>query len=314
MFSAMFSRLSFWSGVASALFCVATASAQPVPSRDPTSTHIFPAGGQRGTKVSVRVGAECLPPGANLFVLGEGVKVPLTLGTLVADHGEPSPRRKPTEIPVSYPKQWRSEMTISETAPLGTIFWRIGCAQGGTQSRPFVIGELPEFIESESNSTSDRAEAITLPVTINGQIHGERDLDYFRFTATRGQVVVCEVLARRLGSRLDPIVEILDSDARRLPVQAVYRGSDPILALRVEQDGEYLIRMANVSFRGDPSYVYRVNVTTSATAQFAFPSSGQAGTEQEIELYQLSGDTDWKVVRKRITFPETTEALSLIHI
>ena len=308
MFSAMFSRLSFWSGVASALFCVATASAQPVPSRDPTSTHIFPAGGQRGTKVTVRVGAECLPPGANLFVLGEGVKVPLTLGTLVADHGEPSPRRKPTEIPVSYPKQWRSEMTISEAAPLGTIFWRIGCAQGGTQSRPFVIGELPEFIESESNSTSDRAEAITLPVTINGQIHGERDLDYFRFTATRGQVVVCEVLARRLGSRLDPIVEILDSDARRLPVQAVYRGSDPILALRVEQDGEYLIRMANVSFRGDPSYVYRVNVTTSATAQFAFPSSGQAGTEQEVELYQLSGDTDWKVVRKRIAFPETPEA------
>ena len=111
MFSAMFSRLLVWSGVASLLFCVTTASAQPVPSRDPTSTHIFPAGGRRGTTVMVRVGAECLPPGANLFVLGAGVKVPLTLGTRVTDDGEPSPRRKPTEIPVSYPKQWRSEVS-----------------------------------------------------------------------------------------------------------------------------------------------------------------------------------------------------------
>ena len=302
----MVSRLSVWLGVASALACVATASAQPVPSREPTSTHIFPAGGKRGTTVMLRVGAECIPPGTNLFVLGEGIKVPLTLGARITDHGEPSPRRKPTEVPVSYPKQWRSEIAISETAPLGTIFWRLGCAQGGTQSRPFVIGELPEFIESESNSTSDQAEAISLPVTINGQIHGERDLDYFRFTAAKGQVVVCEVLARRLGSRLDPILEILDSDARPLPAQSVYQGSDPILALRVEQDGEYLIRMANVSYRGDPSYVYRVNVTTSAMAQFAFPSSGQAGTEQEIDLYQLSGDADWKVVRKRVLFPEAT--------
>ena len=29
---------------------------QPVASREPTSTHIFPAGGQRGTTVKVRVG------------------------------------------------------------------------------------------------------------------------------------------------------------------------------------------------------------------------------------------------------------------
>ncbi len=35
--------------------------AQQVPS-DPTSTHIFPAGGRRGTTIAVRVGGECLPP------------------------------------------------------------------------------------------------------------------------------------------------------------------------------------------------------------------------------------------------------------
>ena len=300
----MFGRPPVCLGIAAWLLCVATAPAQPVPSREPTSTHVFPAGGRRGTTVALRVGAECIPPGTNLFVIGEGITVPPMLGARVEDRGEPSPRRKPTEVPVSYPKQWRSRISISDTAPLGAVYWRLGCAQGGTQSRPFVIGELPEFIESESNSAADRAETITLPVTINGQIHGERDLDYFRFSATKGQITICEVLARRLGSRLDPIVEILDHNGQRVPVQIAHRGSDPLLAFRAEQDGEYLIRIGNVSFRGDPSFVYRINVTASPTAQFAFPSSGQAGTEQEIELFVLSGQADWKVVRKRIRFPD----------
>ena len=52
---------------------------------------------------------------------------------------------------------------------------------------------------------------VTLPVTLNGQIHGERDEDYYRFTAKKDDVVVCDVLTARLGSRLDPIVELTDA-------------------------------------------------------------------------------------------------------
>jgi len=43
------------------ILCLAPAAAQQVPT-DPTSTHIFPAGGRRGSIVNVRVGGECLPP------------------------------------------------------------------------------------------------------------------------------------------------------------------------------------------------------------------------------------------------------------
>ena len=57
--------------------------------------------------------------------------------------------------------------------------WWLACARGGTGGRPFLVGELPELIESESNSTPDKAEQLSLPVTLNGQIEGERDMDYF---------------------------------------------------------------------------------------------------------------------------------------
>jgi len=46
--------------------------AQQVPT-DPTSSHIFPAGGQRGTKVAVRVGGECLPPMTRFRLVGTGL-------------------------------------------------------------------------------------------------------------------------------------------------------------------------------------------------------------------------------------------------
>ena len=153
--------------------------AQPVPSREPSSTHIFPAGGQRGQTVKVNVGAECIPPGTGFRITGMGVSAPSILGDKVYPSYEPSPRRQPTEIPISYPTEWEHQVVIDPGADLGVAIWQLTCARGGTGGRPFVIGELPELIESEPNSTIDRAESVVLPVTVNGQISGERDLDYY---------------------------------------------------------------------------------------------------------------------------------------
>src|SRR5262249_38695773 len=61
---------------------------QPVPSREPSSTHIFPAGGRRGTTVTVRVGGECMPPGMKLTLWGDGLTAPALLGDRVAPRYE----------------------------------------------------------------------------------------------------------------------------------------------------------------------------------------------------------------------------------
>src|SRR5438094_284412 len=159
---------------------------QSVPSREPSSTHIFPAGGRRGTTVTVRVGGECFPPGMKLTLWGDGVKAPPVLGATVNPRYEPSARRPPRDADgagaaMTYPREWESTLTIAAGAPLGPKFWRVSGGWGGTRLRPFVVGDLPEFIETEPNSEPERAERITLPVVVNGQISGERDLDFFVF-------------------------------------------------------------------------------------------------------------------------------------
>ncbi len=289
------------------LLLTETVNAQPKPGYSPSSTHIFPAGGRRGTTVNVRVGAECIPPGTNFeLTAGSGVAAAEVLGEKLSLAGEPSPRRKPVTIPITYPTEWPSVISIADDAPLGPVFWRLSCAQGGTGSRPFIVGELPEFIETESNSTLESSERITLPVTVNGQIHGERDVDYFRFTAEAGDVVVCDVVAGRLGSRLDPIVEFLDATGGRLQVEQVHVGSDPVLALRVESPGEYLIRISNVTVHGDPAHVYRINVSTAPYVRYAFPAGGQSGSKQEIGFYCLSGTGEPNVLTQQLTLPSTS--------
>ena len=271
------------------LLVPAGAAAQPVPSREGTCTHVFPAGGRRGTTVRVRVGTECLPPQTSLHVWGGGVSAPAVLGDEARSGLEPSPRRKPTEIPIHYPREWNSEFTIDGDAPLGPVFWRLSTAGGGTCARPFLVGELPEFIETESNSVPERAEAVTLPVTINGRIAGERDADYFRFTLEHGQRVVCEVAAARLGSPLDPLVEIQGPHGNRIDCALARAGSDPVLAFTCEQQGEHRMRIAHVGFHGGPSYVYRITLSDRPFTALAWPAGGQAGQELDLHLFQLDG-------------------------
>ena len=298
-------RLGASWALAAAAFLATPALAQPQPTIGPSSSHIFPAGGRRGTIVSVAVGGECLPPGTKFSLLGEKLEVlqPI-LKQRVADAGEPSPRRNPTEIPITYPKQWASQISIADDAALGPAYWRLSCGQGGTCSRPFLVGDLPEFIETESNSLLQQAETINLPVTVNGQISGERDVDYYRFSATAAEIVSCEVVARRIGSPLDANLAVLDGAGHELAVEQRYVGSDILLAAAIPETGEYFLRISNVSFRGDSSCVYRLNISTKPFIFSCSPLGGAAGSARNIAFLAMSG-TNRPIEREQtVLFPD----------
>ena len=74
-----------------------------------------------------------------------------------------------------------------------------------------AVGNEPEVASAGANKTAAAAQAVTLPVTVNGRIDGEQ---YFRFRARKGEKVVIDVAAARLGSKLDSQVEVLDAQAK----------------------------------------------------------------------------------------------------
>ena len=260
--------------------------AQQVPT-EPASTHIFPAGGRRGTTVEVRVGGEFLPPRTRFHLVGEGVSAPAELGQPAHRLYEASPRRKPGGTPINYPREFASQITIAPDAEPGQRLWRVASARGGTGGRPFVVGDLPERIEHESNSTPESAEPLALPVTLNGQIAGEQDHDHFTFSLAVGEIVSIDVAAGRLGSPLDPLVTVYDPAGRPVAVEELRRGSDPVLLFRATEAGTHRVLFANLNFQGGPQYVYRATLTTAPQVATPFPAGGQVGQLLEFRLLPL---------------------------
>ncbi len=291
-------------------------NAQPVPSKMPDSVHLFPAGGQRGSTVNVHVGVEQAPPHAGFFIRGSGVNGDGELTNEIFEVGQPSPRRAPTEIPIHYPRQWAGKIAVASDATLGVAYWDISCAAGGsTGSLPFIVGDLPEFIETEPNSTANDAEPVQIPSTVNGQIHGERDLDYFALKLDAGQVVYCEVLARRIGSRLEPALAILDSSGKRLKWQKDFLGDDPLLAFNAPVSGTYLLQIGNVSFHGSPSHVYRINLTHRAPVASVLPTGAPAGKPSIFTFSMMSGDPAHPVQtwQRKLVLPENQSGSDYLY-
>jgi len=70
------------------------------------------------------------------------------------------------------------------------------------------LGQEPEVEAAASNTSLANAQTIAVPSTVNGKVRGSH---YFKFRAAKGQRVMLEVNARRLGSMLDSMIEVLDS-------------------------------------------------------------------------------------------------------
>jgi hypothetical protein len=77
-----------------------------------------------------------------------------------------------------------------------------------------VVGEFPEL--------SDPATALSVPGTANGVLAKPSQGDTWRFSAKKGQRLIIEVNARRIGSPLDSTIEILEAQGKPVP-RAVLR-------------------------------------------------------------------------------------------
>jgi len=75
-----------------------------------------------------------------------------------------------------------------------------------------ALGDDPEVASSGSNTSLETAQPVNKPVTINGKLTAKEN--YFRFRAVKGEKLVLEVNASRLGSPLDSIVEVVDAKGK----------------------------------------------------------------------------------------------------
>jgi hypothetical protein len=133
----------------------------------------------------------------------------------------------------------------------------------GPAGAPLALhaGDLPEVVEQEPNNSAAQATVVTqVPVVINGRIDGPKDIDLYRVKPGAGGNFVFEVHARRLGSRLDSMLRVLDASGNQLQANDDAVGKDSRLVFAVEAESEYLVEVSGVDSRYGPDVFYRLEI------------------------------------------------------
>lgn len=139
---------------------------------------------------------------------------------------------------------------------------------GAAHTLPFVVGDLPEVLETEPNNEAADANPVAVGSVFNGRLQRAGDVDAFRVTLAQGEAVTVDVLADRvLNSPVDLTLTVLDpqgKEAARNDDSALSYGldsRDPILQFTAPTAGSYTFLLRDVAGRGDPDCVYRATVT-----------------------------------------------------
>jgi hypothetical protein len=126
------------------------------------------------------------------------------------------------------------------------------------------VSPFPNVLEAEPNDepASATVAAGNLPLAFNGILAKPGDADLFKFTAKKDQEFEFTVYARRLGSPLDPVLEILNSKGSSVARNDDSGGTpDSSQRYRIPADGEYFVKVTDQLKRGGPAFVYRVEAT-----------------------------------------------------
>ena len=197
----------------------------------PFVTGLFPLGGPAGTETAVEVAGWNLPTSRVTENLKE---------------------------PGIHPVSVRGDLCVSNT-------------------QPFAVDTLPECLEKEPNgapadapaSALADAQAVALPVIVNGRIGEPGDCDVFRVDGRAGQEIVAEVVARRLESPLDSVLLVTDAQGRTLAFNDDHEDkgaglethhADSCVRLTLPADGPYYVHLADAQHKGGPAYAYRLRL------------------------------------------------------
>jgi hypothetical protein len=244
----------------------------------PQVAAIEPAGGQRGTDVTVAV---------------RGDRLAGTLGCLVEQPGI-------EVLAVSAKAKDRAELRLRllPDCPLGSHTLRLHTAHGCSNLFLFSVSALRSVLERR---TGDDVQDVPLGCTVEAVLRGD-ETDRYRVVAAAGTAICCEVEGLRLGQQaLDLELALTDPDGNELARadDAAPTGKDPWGACAVPAAGSVLIAVRAAVPGEGPRGVYRLHVGTFARPVGALPCGGQPGEELDVALLDARGDR-----RARVRLPD----------
>ena len=213
----------------------------------PRPTAVYPAGGQLGEKLDVRL-------------LGD-------------------PRGERTQS-VQFPsdKAGGFDLVVEEDGV---------AAPSRLKMRVSSFANVLESEPNDSLEQLASVSAVELPIALNGIIERPGDVDFFRFRAKKGDRFRVHAIANAVASPLDPTITIrLLTDKPGAPMRAtdsrpnqlgvppsggLNRDTlDPMIEFNAPADGEYALSIEDDRGRGGSDFVYRIEASPENDAVYTF--------------------------------------------
>lgn len=250
----------------------------------PRIESLFPPGAQRGTQVEVQLTAEFLPGPCPVIVTGPGIALDRTVS---AD---------------------RFVVSIAADAEVGAREVRVTSPQGGSAPFPFLVGDLPEIVRTDSRTPLE----LKLPVTVNSRLGSAGSVDEYSLTLAAGQQVVCAAVARALKSPFEASLRLLDAQQQVLATSFDHPSADALLVFRAPTAGRYTLQVYDFQMLGGPQHIYRLTVTDGPWLDHAFPAGLQKGVEAAVTLFGWNlPSPDGRTLPHRVP-PQTAGVYELI--
>ncbi len=255
----------------------------------PHIAYIFPAGGQKGTTVELSVRGRHLVGATAVRISGQRA----TGKVVSVEHKEPKKKKRRLDA-ADNPDTAHIEVTLDADAEPGERDLRL-ISPGGVSNRfRFYVGQVPELSEVEPNSLKEEAQVLqSLPMLVNGQAF-QADRDFFRFPAKAGHTLVFDLYAQRILPYIadgvpgwfQASLTLYDSQGKELAYVDDFRHHpDPVLVYKVEQDGEYMVEIKDVLYRGRDDFVYRLSIGALPYITHIFPLGSPRNSQAQVQLY-----------------------------
>ncbi len=156
-----------------------------------------------------------------------------------------------------------TQLDVPMDWPCGPQNVQLQAPGGTTNPVPVIVSDLEEVLETDSNNDFEHATPLPVPGGASGRIEAENDVDCYRFTAAKGQTYRFEIEARRLDSKLDSYLAILDKTGREIAnnddlTNSVITSKDSRLDWTAPADDEFAVAVRDLSSHGGPEFVYHL--------------------------------------------------------
>ena len=142
------------------------------------------------------------------------------------------------------------------------------------------VDDLPEILEHEPNDEpAADAPAVTLPAMLNGRIDHPGDMDAWPIDLEKGGAVALEIIAEKLGSRLDSVLTVCDADGKEVAKNddRADGRADSRLLFTAQKTGRYLVKVSDrFAGRGGPDFAYRLRATPASPGDFELTLNSDA--------------------------------------